>query len=238
MTDWHRLGSEAELLQRVPFSIKLERHQIAVFFHDGQFRAISNICNHKGGPLCEGRLRDEFVMCPWHGWEYSVITGKGPEGYDEEQVPVFAIEVREDGVYVATPPAMPRKLIKHKPSHLLDTHEKPAGAPARVLALSTSAMDDANPRFSTSDALLEHAIGLAKERGAETQLVRLNALKFATARGTTPRPPAPAPGRAPSRSATRTTSSRWSTRASSTGRTWCSSRRPSAGATPRPSTTR
>lgn len=49
MTDWHRLGSKAELLQRVPFSIKLERHQIAVFFYDGQFRAIGNSCNHKGG---------------------------------------------------------------------------------------------------------------------------------------------------------------------------------------------
>ena len=68
MTDWHRLGTKAELLERVPFSIKLERHQIAVFSFGGGFRAISNICNHKGGPLCEGRLRDQFVMCPWHGW--------------------------------------------------------------------------------------------------------------------------------------------------------------------------
>ena len=72
-----------------------------MFFHDGQFRAIGNSCNHKGGPLSEGRLRGEFVMCPWHAWEYSVISGKGPEGYDEEQVPVFAVEERDDGVYWA-----------------------------------------------------------------------------------------------------------------------------------------
>jgi len=183
MTAWHRLGSKAELLARVPFSIKLERHQIAVFLHEGRFRAISNICNHKGGPLCEGQVRGEFVMCPWHGWEYSLVTGKGPEGYDEEQVPVFEIEERDDGVYVATPPVMPRKLVKHKPSHLLEPHQKPAGAPIRVLGVSTTAMDDANPRFSTSDALLEHAIGMAKERGADTQLVRLNTLKFRPCEG-------------------------------------------------------
>src|SRR5437870_6684711 len=71
MATWHRLGLRDELLARVPFSIKLERHQIAVFVHEGRFTAISNICNHKGGPLCEGRVRGEFVMCPWHGWEYS-----------------------------------------------------------------------------------------------------------------------------------------------------------------------
>src|SRR5207248_976951 len=137
-----------------------------------------NTCNHKGGPLSEGRLRGEFVMCPWHAWEYSVITGKGPEGYDEEQVPVFAVEERPDGVYVQTPPVMPRKLVKHKPSHLLEEHAKPAGAPPRVLVISTTAMDDVNPRFSTSDALLEHAVDQAKRRGAETRYIKLRDLKF------------------------------------------------------------
>ena len=72
-------------------------------------------------------------MCPWHAWEYSVVTGKGPEGYDEEQVPVYRLEVRADGVYMQTPPVMPRHLLKHKPSHLLEPHPKPAGAPPRVL---------------------------------------------------------------------------------------------------------
>ncbi|PYO80307.1 MAG: (2Fe-2S)-binding protein, partial [Gemmatimonadetes bacterium] len=116
MATWHRLGDRSELSQRVPLAIKLERWSVAVFLYEGQFRAIGNTCNHKGGPLSEGRLRGEFVMCPWHAWEYSVITGKGPEGYDEEQVPVFAVEERTDGVYVQTPPTMPRKLIKHMPS--------------------------------------------------------------------------------------------------------------------------
>ncbi|MEK6769513.1 MAG: Rieske 2Fe-2S domain-containing protein [Gemmatimonadota bacterium] len=183
MPAWHLLGGKSELLARVPFTVKLERHQIAVFFHEERFRAIGNSCNHQGGPLCEGQVRGEFVMCPWHGWEYSVITGKGPEGYDEEQVPVFEVEEREDGVYVATPPVMPRKLVKHKPSHLLEGHEKPAGAPTRVLGISTTAMDDSNPRFSTSDSLLGHALDLARERGAETKLVRLNELKFRPCEG-------------------------------------------------------
>jgi len=178
MATWHRLGTRDELLARVPFAVKLERHQIAVFLHENRFTAISNICNHKGGPLSEGRVRGEFVMCPWHGWEYSVLTGKGPTGYDEEQVPSFAVEERPDGVYVQTPPVMPRKLIKHKPSHLLEEHPKPAGAPPRVLGISTTAMDEGNPRFSTSDALLEHAMQMARELKTDTQLIKLRNLKF------------------------------------------------------------
>jgi nitrite reductase/ring-hydroxylating ferredoxin subunit/multimeric flavodoxin WrbA len=180
---WHRLGSEAELLARVPFATKIERHRLAVFHHDGAFRAISDICNHRGGPLSEGRLHGEFVMCPWHAWEYSVITGKGPEGYDEEQVPVYLIEARADGVFVQLPPVLPRHLLKHKPSHLLEEHPKPAGAPPRVLGISTTSMDAVNPRFSTSDALLESALAHASAGGVDTRCIRLRDLAFRACEG-------------------------------------------------------
>jgi len=179
MATWHRIGDASELRVRVPCALSVERQTVALFHHDGRFRAIGNACNHKGGPLCQGRLRDEFVVCPWHGWEYSVVTGHGPEGYDEEQVPVFDVEERDDGVYVATPPREKRKLVKHKPLHLLEEHPKPAGAAPRVLGISTTDMDGANPRFSTSDALLEHALAHARDRlAADIQRIRLRELKF------------------------------------------------------------
>ncbi|MGH7513756.1 MAG: Rieske 2Fe-2S domain-containing protein [Gemmatimonadales bacterium] len=174
----HRLGTEAELAARAPFAVKIERHRIAIFQYDGRLHAISDICNHRGGPLSDGRLHGEFVMCPWHAWEYSVITGKGPEGYDEEQVPVYRLETREDGVYVELPPVMPRRLLKHKPSHLLEPHPKPADAPPRVLGISTTAMDAVNPRFSTSDCLLDHAVAHLGTQGADTRVLRLRDLAF------------------------------------------------------------
>ena len=183
MSTWHRLGSHAEVAARTPFATRLDGYVVAVFLHEGRVRALGNACNHKGGPLAEGRRRGEYVVCPWHGWEYSGVTGRGPEGYDEEQVPVFAVEERTDGVWVATPPELPRKLLKHKPCHLLQEHAKPAGAPPRVLGLSTTAMDAANPRYSTSDALLEHALAEAGGRGADTQLVRLRELHFRPCEG-------------------------------------------------------
>src|SRR6266581_6637521 len=183
MASWHRIGDATTLRARAPFFLNVERHRIAVFLHDGRLTAISDICNHKGGPLSEGRLNGEFVTCPWHAWEYSVVTGKGPAGYDEEQVPVYALEERADGVYVQIPPIAPRKLVKHKPSHLLEEHPKAAGAPCRVLGISTTGMDDTNPRFSTSDALLDHAMARAGELEADTQLIKLRSLRFRTCEG-------------------------------------------------------
>jgi nitrite reductase/ring-hydroxylating ferredoxin subunit/multimeric flavodoxin WrbA len=183
MSVWHRLGEVEEIRARVPFATRIDRHTVAVFHFQGAFRVIGNGCHHKGGPLAEGALRDEYVVCPWHGWEYSLITGRGPEGYDEEQVPVFAVEERDGEVFVATPPASPRKLLRHKTSHLLEKHPKPVGAPPRVLGISTTVMDGALPRFSTSEALLERALEQAGELGADTRLVRLRELSFRPCEG-------------------------------------------------------
>jgi multimeric flavodoxin WrbA len=154
-----------------------------VFLHEGRLRGISATCNHKGGPLAEGRVNGEYVMCPWHGWEYSLLTGKGPPGYGEDAAAVYAIEERADGVYVQVPPASPRKVMKHEPHPLLHVAPKPAGAPVRVLGVSTTAMDEANPRFSTSDTLLEAALEHAAAQGAETRRLRLRELKFRPCEG-------------------------------------------------------
>lgn len=184
MPTWHRIGSREDLLARVPFALKLDRQQIAIFHLDGRFRAIGNRCNHRGGPLCEGQVRGEFVRCPWHAWEYSVVTGKGPPGYEAESVPVFSVEERADGVYVDTDPVTPRRLVRHEPHPLARPVERLPGDAPRILGLSTTAMDPDNPRFSTSDHLLEAGLRHAASRlGADTRLLRLRALEFRACEG-------------------------------------------------------
>ena len=49
---------------------------LALFNCEGTFYAIDNTCKHRGGPLGEGSLTGATVMCPWHGWEYDVSSGK------------------------------------------------------------------------------------------------------------------------------------------------------------------
>ena len=82
MADRHRLGSKDELLVRAPFSVKVERHRIAVFLHDGRLRAISDICNHKGGPLSEGTAGQVFAALgaakkAFAGIDYAQLASSG-----------------------------------------------------------------------------------------------------------------------------------------------------------------
>jgi nitrite reductase/ring-hydroxylating ferredoxin subunit len=41
----------------------------------GRFHAVSALCPHEDGPLAEGWLEGEAVVCPWHGFDFDVATG-------------------------------------------------------------------------------------------------------------------------------------------------------------------
>ena len=73
---------------------------IALANVDGTLYAFGDTCYHEGGPLSSGVLRDDVVTCPWHGWAYSVRTGKAiipPVGL---RVPTYPVLVEGGMVYV------------------------------------------------------------------------------------------------------------------------------------------
>lgn len=50
-------------------------HRIAIFILAGKYWAIEDTCPHRGGPLSEGMLAEDEVICPWHGSRFNVKTG-------------------------------------------------------------------------------------------------------------------------------------------------------------------
>ena len=66
---------------------------------EGGYHALDNKCPHQGGPLGEGSIEKGYLRCPWHGWDFHPATGKPPGGYDDG-IPTYAVEARDDGIYV------------------------------------------------------------------------------------------------------------------------------------------
>ena len=50
-------------------------NRIAVFNVGGSFFAIDDTCPHAGGPLSEGQVDGEKVVCPWHDAAFDLKTG-------------------------------------------------------------------------------------------------------------------------------------------------------------------
>lgn len=64
---------------------------IGIFNVNGTFAAVLNVCPHELAPVCLGRVggttlpsapgeyhwgrEGEILTCPWHGWEFDLLTG-------------------------------------------------------------------------------------------------------------------------------------------------------------------
>ena len=42
---------------------------------NGEFSALDSVCPHRGGPLGQGSVEGESVVCPWHAWTFNLKTG-------------------------------------------------------------------------------------------------------------------------------------------------------------------
>jgi len=180
--DWIDIGSTDELSKKPVSKVTAKTRELAVSFKDGTFGVVSNACNHVGGPLGEGRLDGEYINCPWHNWKFHRCTGLGEPGFEEDAVPAYPVKVEGGRVLVDLAAGTKRTRKPHDPHPLSRKIVRQPG-PLRLAGISTTAMDEANPRFSGSDHLLHHALESAKKRGAETQMIRLSELKFRACEG-------------------------------------------------------
>ena len=175
---WVDAGSvtllQAKSLQQLEFG----KTKMALIYKEGQFKAISGVCNHVGGPLGEGRLDGDYVVCPWHYWKFHWSTGKGEPGFEEDAVPVHEVKIEGDRLWVNLTPSTPRTREPHAPHPLARRPERQAG-PIRIVGISTTVMHADQPRYSTSDSLLDEALHHAKSvLDCETRSIRLNDLHF------------------------------------------------------------
>ena len=74
---------------------------LAVANHEGRLHALEDRCPHAGALLSTGSIVDGRLVCPWHGREFELSSGRC-EGYAD--VACFALDERADGVYVHAGP--------------------------------------------------------------------------------------------------------------------------------------
>ncbi len=72
--------------------VDIDGRSIGVFNVDGKYYALRNSCPHQGAALCSGTVlgtvtspgpgeyhydaERKLLSCPWHGWEFDMVTGQ------------------------------------------------------------------------------------------------------------------------------------------------------------------
>ena len=124
---WIDVGASEELSQRPVQQVVVGSARIALTYSHGQFGAISGVCNHVGGPLGEGKLDGDYVVCPWHYWKFHYRTGEGEPGYEDDRVPAHDVRVENGRVLVRSIASSKRGRKPHEPHPLARTPRRSPG---------------------------------------------------------------------------------------------------------------
>jgi 3-phenylpropionate/trans-cinnamate dioxygenase ferredoxin component len=66
----------------------------------GKIYAIEDVCTHDGGPLDQGELEDDRVVCPRHGATFDVRTGDALTLPAVLPLMTFEVTVEGDDIFV------------------------------------------------------------------------------------------------------------------------------------------
>ena len=114
----HRAGSSDGIPEQGRLVVDIGETTVGIFRVGGKLFAYENSCPHMGGPVCQGLIIpavrelindkqvstgyafDESVMrivCPWHGYEFSIETGSHP---GKASIRLKPVAVEEEGGHV------------------------------------------------------------------------------------------------------------------------------------------
>lgn len=90
----HVLGPVEQLPLGEGRAFAVNGEQVAVFrMRDGSLRALSAVCSHRGGPIADGTIDHQVVVCPLHMNAFDLSTGCSTTGAPRlRSYPVFADE--------------------------------------------------------------------------------------------------------------------------------------------------
>lgn len=77
-SEWIALGSVDQIPLGQGRCFKIGSRSVAIFRNRaGDLFAVDSICPHRQGPLADGLLGGNTVICPLHGYKFSLTNGGG-----------------------------------------------------------------------------------------------------------------------------------------------------------------
>jgi len=108
---WYVIGEPRQFSHSRPYKITIWGKNYVVWKKKtGEFSAIDNECSHRGAALCGGKIVNENVMCPYHGYEYSgdgtlkKVPGLNFTNTPCQNIPAYQVVEQDDWLYLNTVP--------------------------------------------------------------------------------------------------------------------------------------
>ena len=101
MPDFIKVATTSQLAPGQRVLVEYEGTPVGLFNIDGEFYAIQDVCTHDGGPLAEGELDGDIIICPRHGARFNVKTGAERTLPAYRPVPAYLVKIEEGDILIA-----------------------------------------------------------------------------------------------------------------------------------------
>ena len=96
----HRVAKVSEIAPGTTRRVVADSVEILLCNVNGAIYAIEDVCTHDGGPLDQGELEGEQVVCPRHGATFDVRTGDALTLPAVMPLMTYEVSVEGDDIYV------------------------------------------------------------------------------------------------------------------------------------------
>jgi len=99
-TKFIRIAKAADVPDGERLFFELEGQPIVLFVLNGEYLAIADKCSHDDGPVGEGELEGEEIICPRHGARFNIRTGKVLSFPAVKDIQSYEVRVKDDYIEV------------------------------------------------------------------------------------------------------------------------------------------
>ena len=93
-----KIGKISDIPEGEGRVLRLRDAEIAVFRLESGVAAIDNRCPHHAGPLADGIVAGDLVVCPLHGHKFNLKTGESLG--DDERIKTYPVLVDGDEIFI------------------------------------------------------------------------------------------------------------------------------------------
>jgi len=83
--------------------INIGSRSIVLFNNTGRLFAIADICSHDNGPLGDGQIDGNEIICPRHGARFDIYSGRAVSLPAVVDIPVYPVRVIEGVIQIGVP---------------------------------------------------------------------------------------------------------------------------------------
>jgi len=98
--EYIEICSIVELSEGERLFLEVDDKQIVLFRINGDYFAVDDICSHDDGPLGEGDLEGDNIICPRHGARFDIRTGKAVSLPAVIDICAYPVRIRNNNIEI------------------------------------------------------------------------------------------------------------------------------------------